>query len=136
MVLVADNSLNRGRIHKLELTAIRWGIELGEESPFVSDSVVMGNVNIDNTICPSCDAINVRVMKCQESDCDCRFCEICNPNSRFNDVEISLHRFDSGIGSGPFCSSCLRKMVNDAIQRKEEEESSGHRRQGGESISL
>ena len=86
----------------------------------ISDSVVMGGIhqNITNTTCPSCEASNVRVMKCQESNCDNRFCELCHPNCRYSD-EKGL-RFDSGAGSGPFCSPCMsNKFVE--LERKRQE---------------
>jgi len=104
---------------------MQWLVRrLTERSPIISDSVVMGNINIDNTICPSCDATNVRVMKCQHNDCDCRFCEFCHPNARFERRDISVKKFDSGIGIGPFCSSCLTEIWNAAkqdFQRKDDE---------------
>ena len=89
----------------------------------ISDTVIMDStISVGNTTCPSCDAANVRVMKCQANECDSQFCEICHPNARFNDADITIHKFDTGMGSGPFCSSCLNEMWKNAIQRKEEED--------------
>ena len=78
---------------------------MSEESPLnISDSVVMGDVqqNITNTTCPACGASNVRVMKCQDVNCESKFCEICHKNSRHLGWERLS--FDSGKGDGPYCS--------------------------------
>jgi len=67
----------------------------------------MGDVNqtISGNECPGCFASNVRVMMCQISDCEAKFCELCHAKSRFS--EGHFEPFDSGHGSGPFCAKCL-----------------------------
>ena len=41
-------------------------------------------------------------------ECDSpNFCEICNTFSRWSESDNQNHRFDSGIGAGPFCKDCL-----------------------------
>ena len=69
----------------------------------ISDSVVMGDVqqNITDTTCPACGASNVRVMQCQDVNCESKFCEICHKNSRHLGWERLS--FDSGKGEGPYC---------------------------------
>ena len=82
----------------------------------LSDNVFMGNVDVHQNIvplgeCPSCSASNVKVMKCQDKQCGSKnFCELCHTNSRFS--EGLFKRFDSGIGSGPFCAKCLKITKN------------------------
>jgi len=73
----------------------------------ITDAVVMGDVNqtISGNECPGCFASNVRVMMCQISDCEAKFCELCHAKSRFS--EGHFEPFDSGHGSGPFCAKCL-----------------------------
>ena len=82
----------------------------------LSDNVFMGSVDVQQNImnlgeCPSCSASNVKVMKCQDKQCGSKnFCELCHTNSRFS--EGLFKRFDSGIGSGPFCAKCLKITKN------------------------
>ena len=85
----------------------------------ISDSVVMGDVhqNIGGKECPGCSAYNVRIMNCKENECtSIQFCELCNTNSRWEDG-VRL-RFNSGKGTGPFCSGCLE----DKEKAKKQEE--------------
>ena len=87
----------------------------------ISDSVVMGDVqqNILKTECPSCSASNVKVMKCQEVGCTSKqFCELCHTNCRYSPASEVL-RFDSGTGSGPFCSRCLTAKL--AVEKDKRE---------------
>ena len=82
----------------------------------ISDSVVMGDVqqNILKTECPSCSASNVKVMKCQDEQCtSIQFCELCHINCRYSSGGVL--RFDSGKGSGPFCSVCILEKKNKFI---------------------
>jgi hypothetical protein len=78
----------------------------------ITDTVVMGDINqtISGNECPGCFAANVRVMMCQISDCETKFCELCHAKSRFS--EGRFERFDSGHGSGPFCAKCLISTKN------------------------
>ena len=113
------NSLNRGRINKsLAFRKNNPGVCLTEDSAAnISDSVIIGDVQqtISQSSCPTCDSTNVRVMKCQDSVCEGRFCELCNPNCRW--TRTSLERFDSGIGRGPLCKKCLDVLSNKEKKR-------------------
>jgi hypothetical protein len=60
-----------------------------------------------NPFCPSCKSTNVRVMTCQDSECEQNFCEICHPNCRIDEDDLRHHRFDAGIGLGPICKKCM-----------------------------
>jgi hypothetical protein len=84
----------------------------------ITDTVVMGDVNqtISGNECPGCFAANVRVMMCQISDCETKFCELCHAKSRFS--EGHFERFDSGHGSGPFCAKCLISTKNQYEEKK------------------
>ena len=90
----------------------------------ISDSVVMGDVQ-QNILkigeCPSCSASNVKVMKCQDKQCTSKkFCELCHANCRYSEGRVT--RFDSGAGSGPFCSGCLTaKITQFDLEKKERE---------------
>ncbi len=77
----------------------------------ISDSVVLGDIqqNITDTTCPACDATNVRVMKCQDVDCESKFCEICHKDSRH--LKWDRMSFDSGKGEGPYCSTHLDAKI-------------------------
>jgi len=109
----------------------------------IHDSLVQGGVHqhILNAECPSCSASNVKVMKCQEIQCtSIQFCELCNTNCRWE--QGSRRRFDSGIGTGPFCSECLAtkekieaeaaaaraKAINEATAAKAKAESEQRRK--------
>jgi hypothetical protein len=84
----------------------------------ITDTVVMGDINqtISGNECPGCFAANVRVMMCQISDCETKFCELCHAKSRFS--EGHFERFDSGHGSGPFCAKCLISTNNQYEEKK------------------
>ena len=84
----------------------------------ITDAVVMGDINqtISGNECPGCFAANVRVMMCQISDCETKFCELCHAKSRFS--EGHFERFDSGHGSGPFCAKCLISTKNQYEEKK------------------
>jgi len=84
----------------------------------ITDTVVMGDINqtISGNECPGCFAANVRVMMCQISDCEAKFCELCHAKSRFS--EGHFERFDSGHGSGPFCAKCLISTNNQYEEKK------------------
>jgi len=84
----------------------------------ITDTVVMGDVNqtISGNECPGCFASNVRVMMCQISDCETKFCELCHAKSRFS--EGHFERFDSGKGTGPFCAKCLISTKNQYEEKK------------------
>jgi hypothetical protein len=82
---------------------------LTEEKARVSfqDSAIIGDVTVtqNNAECPSCSASNAIVlMKCQETHCENKFCNLCHPKCRYS--EGSFLRFDSGEGLGPFCKEC------------------------------
>ena len=85
----------------------------------IADSVVMGDVqqNITNVqqhisstnICPRCEAINVRVVRCSMPKCDNQFCELCHPFCRWTPDGVG--RLDSGLGKGPFCGLCMEVQL-------------------------
>lgn len=79
-----------------------------EEKTSISfqDSAIVGDVTItqNNAECPNCNSSNVRVMKCQQNNCDKKFCELCHPKCRFSNGHF--FKFDSGEGLGPFCEEC------------------------------
>jgi len=91
----------------------------------ISDSVVMGDVQ-QNILkigeCPSCSASGgVTVMKCQNKQCtSIKFCNSCHRNCRYS--EGTTRRFDSGAGSGPFCSGCLTAKLTQFDWEKLEQE--------------
>ena len=79
-----------------------------EEKTSISfqDSAIVGDVTItqNNAECPNCNSSNVRVMKCQQNNCDKKLCELCHPKCRFSNGHF--FKFDSGEGLGPFCEEC------------------------------
>ena len=78
-----------------------------EEKTSISfqDSAIVGDVTItqNNAECPNCNSSNVRVMKCQENNCDKKFCELCHPKCRYSNGHF--FKFDSGEGLH-FCEEC------------------------------
>ena len=90
----------------------------------VQDSVVAGDLNItqigsSSGTCESCNATNVRTMACIESDCSTSFCEICNPICRLRGVQS--HRFDSGMGDGPYCQSHRDNLQSGTYKKRRDE---------------
>ena len=79
-----------------------------EEKTSISfqDSAIVGDVTItqNNAECPNCNSSNVRVMKCQQNNCDKKLCELCHPKCRYSNGHF--FKFDSGEGLGPFCEEC------------------------------
>ena len=95
----------------------------------INDSVVMGDVNIQQTqenkipSCSTCKSSNVILFRCAE--CNEGFCQLCNPKCRLelipakfrisnfapvkqiNPAAIKLNKFDSGRGNGNYCAGCV-----------------------------
>ena len=128
MVLTIE-SHNHKLLESLSRTTTHWGevTRLTEEKTGIgiSDSVVMGDVQ-QNILkigeCPSCSASGgVTVMKCQNKQCtSIKFCNSCHRNCRYS--EGTTRRFDSGAGSGPFCSGCLTAKITQFDLEKQERE--------------
>ena len=87
----------------------------------VQDSVISGDVNIiqntGSSQCSSCNASNVIVMECSDENCNTSFCELCHPKCRLAEDNLSVLNFDSGRGSGPFCTNCLMSIRNNEKER-------------------
>jgi hypothetical protein len=91
-----------------------------DSSVKISDSVVIGDVNqsVQTPTCPSCNAMNVIIMSCDNDDCTTGFCEVCTPDCRLDYPRI--RRFDSGLGMNPMCKPCLSSTKKN-MQRVERE---------------
>jgi len=112
---------------------------LTEEKASISfqDNAIVGDVTItqNNAECPSCSASNAIVlMKCQETHCENKFCNLCHPKCRYS--EGSFLRFDSGEGLGPFCKGCgtviftawKEREERERVEREREEREESERR--------
>ena len=118
--------------HQL-LEYLRRGYLMTERSVVkISDNVIMDStINVGNNTCPSCGASgNIRVMKCQEVACGNRFCDLCHPNCRLRDSRQGVLRFDSGLGSGPYCNTCLTATIK--VEREKQQRIERENREANE----
>jgi len=85
----------------------------------MQDSVITGDVTISQNIkdggkeCPDCKSTNVKVMICNESDCSKKFCELCDSHCRW-EYPDQLFTYNSGMGAGPYCSTCILSKIENA----------------------